>query len=223
MRKEDCWWAKIFGGGDADPDKYLYVQYNVAVATLASEGWAIKMHWMQRKKTKNVFMLYRQGNADFSHPIWLCRFCRCWSTQYGRLQGAATISCRRSDSCHSTSTVHERHTTLLHNIAQVGLLRKHRIPQVPIRNILSTPLGVSFILFFCQPTRQVQNSINIPSLQQVWVSPQQFQLSSADWLYLIRLASPRELKNHLGQHQFCSYVCQVPGLDTTPYTVAPFQ
>ena len=145
-------------------------------------------------------MLYRQGNADFSHPIWLCRFCRCWSTQYGRLQGAATISCRRSDSCHSTSTVHERHTTLLHNIAQVGLLRKHRVPQVPIRNILSTPLGVSFILFSGQPTRQVQNSINIPSLQQVWVSPQQFQLSSADWLYLIRLASLRELKNHLGQH-----------------------
>ena len=92
-----------------------------------------------------------------------------------------------------------RCTTLLHNIAQVGLLRKHRTPQGPIRKILSTLLGVSFILCFCQPTKQVQNS-NIPSLQKVWVSHQHFQLSSADWLYLIRLASLRGLKNHLGEH-----------------------
>lgn len=39
-----------------------------------------------------------------------------------------------------------RYTTLLHNIAQVGLLRKYRTPQVPIRKIWSTLLGVSFIL-----------------------------------------------------------------------------
>ena len=30
--------SKDFSGGDADPEKYIYVQYNVAVATLASKG-----------------------------------------------------------------------------------------------------------------------------------------------------------------------------------------
>ena len=146
MSKEDWWWAKIFRGGDADPEKYIYVQYNVAVATLASKGWAIKMHWMQRpKKRVLVRKFYRRGNAGFSHPIWLCRFCRCWSTQYGRLQELPRF--RAAELTPVTARVqYMRYTTLLHNIAQVGLLRKYRTPQVPIRKILSTLLGVSFIL-----------------------------------------------------------------------------
>ena len=224
MSKEDWWWAKIFRGGDADPEKYIYVQYNVAVATLASKGWAIKMHWMQRPKKRVVVRkFYRRGNAGFSHPIWLCRFCRCWSTQYGRLQGAATISCRRTDSCHRTSTVHEIHNFAAQHCPSRLAKKVQDTTGAHQKNLINS----SGCFIHSKPTKQVQNS-NIPSLQKVWVSHQHFQLSSADWLYLIRLASLRGLKNHLGEHLEwpCSILLirKVPGLDTTPeYTVAPFE
>lgn len=199
------WWARK----TADEQRFFGEETLILKSTSTCSTMWLLQRWHQKdelskcieskqKKERKGHKFYRHGNADFSHPIRLCRFCRCWSTQYGRLQGAATISCRRTDSCHRTSTVYEKHNFAAQHCPS-RLAKKAQDTTGAHQKHLINSSGCFIHFIFCQPTKQVQNSINIPSLQQVWVSRQQFQLSSADWLYLIRSASLRGLKNHLGE------------------------